>query len=431
MNRQYIGARYVVKVYENSQNPLSAEWEQNVNYEALTMVTYNYGTYVSKKPVPANIGNPSENGTYWTQTGFYNGQISSLQNQINNLAESVPTQISNAITPVQNQVNALSTSHMWLEGKKVHVFGDSLSEPKTNGIWEQVQALVPSCTIYNHAVGGEQYSQIATRIAATDLSEADVVFILGGTNNWQGNTALDQFYEYVNSAVSNVYTQNPTCKIVLMTPPYSYSSNFPSSIVPYIKNNAQCNLADYGNVIKFVARANNIPVIDLWKYSGIGPYNYTSLMENSGTGGATIYVHPLAVANEHIASLVIDQCYDSRYIPFAGKLMPFYTTTGITINSGESVLYDPESGAFDMGAIVTFANDATVPEGIPLTCTLPYGFWLIFNNTGRHDEYRFIIMDYTSTTPVVARLEADDTHYDGQIIIEGGHTNGHIYMLSC
>ena len=52
MNRQYVGARYVVKVYENSQNPLSAEWEQNVNYEPLTMVTYNYGTYVSKKPVP-------------------------------------------------------------------------------------------------------------------------------------------------------------------------------------------------------------------------------------------------------------------------------------------------------------------------------------------------------------------------------------------
>ena len=82
MDRQYVGARYIVKVYENSQDIASAEWEANVNYESMTMVTYNYGTYVSKKPVPASVGNPAENGGYWVQTGFYNGQIAQLQNQI-------------------------------------------------------------------------------------------------------------------------------------------------------------------------------------------------------------------------------------------------------------------------------------------------------------------------------------------------------------
>ena len=85
--RQYIGARYVTKIYENTLDPSSAEWQASVNYEPLTMVTYNNGSYLSKKEVPASVGNPADNPTYWTQTGFYNGQITSLQNQINEIIE--------------------------------------------------------------------------------------------------------------------------------------------------------------------------------------------------------------------------------------------------------------------------------------------------------------------------------------------------------
>lgn len=80
--RQYIGARYITKIYENSLDPSSAEWEASVNYEPLTMVTYNNGSYLSKKTVPASVGNPADNPTYWAQTGFYNGQIASLQQDI-------------------------------------------------------------------------------------------------------------------------------------------------------------------------------------------------------------------------------------------------------------------------------------------------------------------------------------------------------------
>lgn len=83
--RQYIGARYVTKIYENSLDQSSAEWESNVNYEPLVMVTYNNGSYLSKKEVPANIGNPAANADYWVQTGFYNGQIANLQAQINEI----------------------------------------------------------------------------------------------------------------------------------------------------------------------------------------------------------------------------------------------------------------------------------------------------------------------------------------------------------
>lgn len=87
--REYIGARYVLKIYENSQNPLSADWESGVNYEPLVMVNYNNSSYISKKQVPATIGNPVDNPSYWALSGLYNGQIAQIQNDVNSLKDDV------------------------------------------------------------------------------------------------------------------------------------------------------------------------------------------------------------------------------------------------------------------------------------------------------------------------------------------------------
>lgn len=87
--RQYIGARYVVKTYENSQNPNSAEWEANTSYEPLTLVTYQNSSYLSKKQVPATVGNPAANAAYWIVTGYYNGQIVVLDGKITALEDFV------------------------------------------------------------------------------------------------------------------------------------------------------------------------------------------------------------------------------------------------------------------------------------------------------------------------------------------------------
>lgn len=103
---QYIGARYVVKIYENSTDPSSAEWQANVNYEPLVLVTYNMGSYLSKKNVPASIGNPAENPAYWVQTGFYNGQIAELQH----LVDELNTSINNEVTARENADNSLSNT---------------------------------------------------------------------------------------------------------------------------------------------------------------------------------------------------------------------------------------------------------------------------------------------------------------------------------
>ncbi len=414
MVRQYIGARYVTKVYENSLDPSSAEWEATVTYEPLTMVTYNNSSYLSKKQVPGSVGDPASNPDYWVVTGAYNGQILALQNQIN---------------AINTQISGLSDSVTWLDNKNIYVFGDSLSEPKTNGLWENVKKLVPSCTINNMAVASEQYSQIATRIANTDLTDADVVFILGGTNNWQGNTALNDFYGYVNTSVNNVLSQNSTCKIVLLCPPFCWSSNFPNTSDPYIKNDDHANISDYGNMIKLVAFQNNIPVIDLYNESNIGNSNYTNMMENSGSGGATIYVHPLAKANEYMAGLIVNQVYTDKFNVMYGVAKNYYSTTGVTVASGAEAFYDPNSGALTFNMVVNTDAAATTPDGYLIEFNFPYGSWLLYNEK-RIDNFRFPIMDYTTMTTKLARIDFNSTHYNGALQIEGTYTLGDTYIIT-
>lgn len=85
--RQYIGARYVPKFYENSEG--TAEWRGGVAYEPLTIVTYNSNSYTSKKSVPADVGNPSDNPEYWAATGNYNAQVEEYREEVINFKREI------------------------------------------------------------------------------------------------------------------------------------------------------------------------------------------------------------------------------------------------------------------------------------------------------------------------------------------------------
>jgi hypothetical protein len=104
--RQYIGARYVFKIYENSQDPSSAEWESGVTYEPLTIVTYLNSTYASKKDVPGSVGDPASNPLYWVVTGAYNGQIATLQQQIDAIVNTSLPNIDSSIDDLRIDVDA-------------------------------------------------------------------------------------------------------------------------------------------------------------------------------------------------------------------------------------------------------------------------------------------------------------------------------------
>lgn len=97
---QYIGARYVPKFYENSDG--TEDWRSGVEYEPLTIVSYNGNSYTSKKPVPSNIGNPSENPAYWVSTGNYNQQVEAYRQEVEAYKATVDNLIPDVGTLQQN-----------------------------------------------------------------------------------------------------------------------------------------------------------------------------------------------------------------------------------------------------------------------------------------------------------------------------------------
>lgn len=81
---QYIGARYVPKIYDNPDDNTN-NWKQGVEYEPLTMVSYSGGSYTSKVPVPASAPNPADAPQYWAYMGSSSGQITTNTNNISRI----------------------------------------------------------------------------------------------------------------------------------------------------------------------------------------------------------------------------------------------------------------------------------------------------------------------------------------------------------
>ena len=106
---QYIGARYVPKFYENSDG--TEEWRAGVEYEPLTIVTYNGNSYTSKKPVPSNIGNPSDNTAYWVSTGNYNQQVEAYRQEVQEYkteVDALEDSVNETLTNYKNRSQSLA-----------------------------------------------------------------------------------------------------------------------------------------------------------------------------------------------------------------------------------------------------------------------------------------------------------------------------------
>lgn len=226
-NRQYVGARYVPKFFENPDG--SWDWEKGFQYEPLTIVRYGENSYTSKKLVPDTVGSPNLYPEYWANTGNYNGFTNSLQEQVNRLQSELSDAQKN-ITSLQNDNITNKANITQLQEKVSNVnkrrfilisdsFGEGLINASTpgKGFIQKFSEAYPGQVYYDLTPRGARgfkaaypYIQLYNTIVDSidDPNSITDIFITGGTNeNTNGlSSAIVQF-------ISNAKRRTPNAII--------------------------------------------------------------------------------------------------------------------------------------------------------------------------------------------------------------------------
>lgn len=223
--RQYIGARYVPKF------ATPTEWNSALSYEGLTIVTHLGNSFTSKKPVPAGID--ISNTDYWANTGNYNAQVEQYRQEVENVKETVNTEINNV-------------SYLYeFANKKMLIIGDSNCESGPDWLgsprWpDSAKELCPSLTIVNNSKSGrlltktdtENVTSVVTEINNLPASiDYDYVVVFAGVNDYLhgitlGYVSQNDDVKTFNGAFNYIFkalkSKCPKAKLVYISPLITY-----------------------------------------------------------------------------------------------------------------------------------------------------------------------------------------------------------------
>lgn len=293
---QYIGARYVPIFYTNPDDGSNA-WQAGVAYDPLTIVTDLNQSYTSKIPVPANIGRPSENPTYWIMTGAYNAQVDQYRTEVAGYREDV-TQLEEDFqqlsTDVSEELALLASKRV--HGRRFIVLADSYGV-RTNASGYTFMELfrryagIAADDFYSGAVGGGAFAQTNTSLKFLTLLQS----ITPNVNN--PKTITDIIIQC--GANDLVFGKTATITACAEFAAYAFE-NFP---------NANINICACGLTYKTPQLSQRHDVIDAFKAAaayGMGlivnsPYIIADprLLEND-------HCHPLASGVEVIAQQLLN-----------------------------------------------------------------------------------------------------------------------------
>ena len=229
--RQYIGARYVPTYYQNSLDPTSSEWEANVNYDPLTIVSLpNMHSYQSKKFVPSTIGSPASNPEYWYDQGYASAYYQALQDQIDDMNDgTVPGSLQNQINDMkdgtvvgslQDQINDNASEISLLKNKCYIVISDSYGNYLDSNNQNFIESAFTKLGIndyYDFHYGGAGFVGNATSFlyvlqinesVITDKSKITDIIVCGAANDMNKSSAdllshMSAFKSYVKNNYSN------------------------------------------------------------------------------------------------------------------------------------------------------------------------------------------------------------------------------------
>lgn len=187
MEKQYIGARYV---------PLFAEpfeWNENQTYEPLTIVGYLNNSYTSKKKVPAGV-DPT-NSEYWVLTGNFNGQVSDLTNQVNEISSK---------TTVTGKKRIILVSDSYGYDRNGEISWTNQIAPMINNLqYRKVFAEGGSGFVGKANIPTFQDILTAGKPTVSDPDNITHIVVMGGANDAESSTqslvgaAIKNFRDYV------------------------------------------------------------------------------------------------------------------------------------------------------------------------------------------------------------------------------------------
>lgn len=177
---------------------------------------------------------------------------------------------------------------MQIQNKKINFLGDSITEGSGasdhSKCYVSQVAEISGAVCRNYGIGGTRIARqqkpsdnqrydlyFASRVDGMD-TDADIVVLFGGTNDYgHGDAPLgcmddrtpDTFYGGLHTLYRSVIEKYPEAVIVVLTPTHRLNEEN--------LNINDASLKTYVNIIREVAEYYSLPVLDLFKTSGIQP----------------------------------------------------------------------------------------------------------------------------------------------------------------
>lgn len=215
---------------------------------------------------------------------------------------------------------------MKLQGLKINFLGDSITEGVgASGKDKIYHAVLKERTglaeARNYGISGTRFAlqrgtperpkdgyvdvnSFSERFGQMDC-DADVVVVFGGTNDYgHGDAPIgtpadrtpDSFFGACHYLFSGLIRKYPTSRIVIMTPLHRLNEQSPRG---YAKVKDVAPLSEYVRIIREVAEYYSLPVLDLFRLSGMQP-EIDVVREIYMPDG----LHPSDAGNERIAELL-------------------------------------------------------------------------------------------------------------------------------
>ena len=207
---------------------------------------------------------------------------------------------------------------MELKGKKIVFLGDSITEgtgvkDPVNIYWN-ILARETGALCYGYGIGGTriapqrepswnpQFDRYFASRVDDMIPDADVVVVFGGTNDFgHGDAAFgtmddrseETFCGAMHCLLQKLTARYPRAQIVIMTPLHRLVEHY---VYNELGVRAVADLETYVNAIMQVSGHYGIPVLDLYRESGLQP-QVPALLERYMADG----VHPKDAGHERIA----------------------------------------------------------------------------------------------------------------------------------